>query len=172
MIAAVDACYGPKATAAACVTFETWTASKAASETIQILGAAPPYVPGHFWLRELSPALSVILSLKIKPTLVVVDGYVWLNASRRKGLGAHLFEALQARIPVIGVAKAAFRTSGHAQCLFRGRSKRPLYITAQGVSLAEASAAIASMHGDYRIPTLLKRADELSRRALNGESAR
>lgn len=166
MIAAVDACYGPDATAAAGITFRTWRDTEPVSEVVRILNAAVDYEPGQFWRRELPCVLSVINDLDAAPSIVVVDGYVWLDDSKRKGLGAHLFEALQGRIPVIGVAKTPFGRSKHAQCVFRGHSHKPLYVTVEGLPSPEAAAAIASMYGEHRIPALLKRVDQLCRSSL------
>ena len=47
--------------------------------------------------------------------------------------------------------------------VYRGISQTPLQVTAEGVSATEAAGWVASMHGDHRIPTLLKRADRLAR---------
>ena len=70
---------------------------------------------------------------------------------------------MQDRVPVIGVAKTSFRGSGFAQAVLRGTSQRPLYVTAAGMKPEIAAAHVLSMHGEYRIPTLLKRADQLCR---------
>ena len=53
--------------------------------------------------------------------------------------------------------------STNAVEVFRGRSRSPLYVTAAGMDSSEAAGHIRSMHGKYRIPTLLKRVDRLSR---------
>jgi deoxyribonuclease V len=45
----------------------------------------------------------------------------------------------------------------------RGDSDRPLYVTAVGLEPAAAAAHVAAMHGEFRIPTLLRRADALAR---------
>jgi deoxyribonuclease V len=81
------------------------------------------------------------------------------------GLGAHLYNRLDNRIPVIGVAKNRYKTSDSAIEILRGKSKKPLYITAVGVDLISASKYIQCMHGDNRIPTLLKKVDQISRNA-------
>ena len=39
---------------------------------------------------------------------MIIDGYVWLDAHHRPGLGAILHEALTRRVPVVGVAKTMF----------------------------------------------------------------
>jgi deoxyribonuclease V len=100
--------------------------------------------------------------------VIIIDGYVWLGA-QRPGLGAHLYESLQRRAAVIGVAKTRFVRAEPARMVLRGRSRSPLYVTAAGMDLAEAASHIRAMHGPYRIPTLLKRADQLSRGLACGE---
>jgi deoxyribonuclease V len=90
-----------------------------------------------------------------------VDGYVLLGPNR-PGLGARLFEALGNSIPVIGVAKTYFQGS-RAASVRRPGSDRPLFVTAVGVDLGLAAEQIARMHGPFRIPTLLRRVDQLAR---------
>jgi deoxyribonuclease V len=66
-------------------------------------------------------------------------------------------------VPVIGVAKTPFRTATHAALVFRGRSARPLYVTAAGMTIADAARLVAAMAGSFRLPDALKRADRLAR---------
>jgi deoxyribonuclease V len=72
-----------------------------------------------------------------------------------------------ARVPVIGVAKTKYIGAEDVQEIRRGKSKQPLYISAVGLSALQAAEHVCSMRGPYRIPTMLKRVDLLSR----GESA-
>lgn len=46
---------------------------------------------------------------------------------------------------------------------WRGCSQTPLLVTAAGIEPAEAAAAIGRMAGEFRLPLLLKRADQLAR---------
>ena len=166
MIAAVDVQYGETIAAAACVTFDAWPDASPSGELTVIVKGIEPHVPGELWRRELPCILAVLGTLDSPPELIIVDCYVWLDAHERPGLGAHLFEALQGRAPVIGVAKTAFRGSEHACAVRRGGSERPLYVTSRGISAADAARGIAAMDGEYRLPTLLKRVDRLCRDAL------
>lgn len=93
---------------------------------------------------------------------MVIDAYVWLDSNSRPGLGAYLYSALESRTPVVGVAKTLF-PGAPAIPVFRGRSRSALFVTAQGMPPEEAAAHIREMHGAFRIPTLLKRVDRLSR---------
>jgi len=64
---------------------------------------------------------------------------------------------------VIGVAKTAFRSATHAAAVRRGTATRPLYVTAAGVTVAEAAKLVATMAGPHRLPDALRRVDRLSR---------
>lgn len=121
------------------------------------------YRPGAFFERELPCLLSVLRAVATKVRCVVVDGYVELDAAGAPGLGAHLHDALDRALPVIGVAKTAFRGAAFAAPVLRGQSRVPLYVTARGIELAEAERLVRSMHGPHRLPTLLLRADHLAR---------
>ena len=77
-------------------------------------------------------------------------------------MGQHLYDALQGRSVVVGVAKTPFRDTPGAEVL-RGHSRNPLYVTAVGIDETEARDCIAHMHGPHRIPAMLKLVDELSR---------
>ena len=96
----------------------------------------------------------------------MVDAYVYLDALGRAGIGQLLWEQLHRRIPVIGVAKTRFISADPTWEILRGRSKTPLFVTAIGCDLEFAKDAVVSMHGEHRIPTLLKRVDQLARTPL------
>ena len=134
------------------------------SEHVVEIEGVRDYEPGQFYVRELPCIQAVLAELDGQPGLVVIDGYAWLDEHDTPGLGAHLHDALHRQIPVIGVAKNPFRQTAHAATLYRGGSKRPLFVTAAGVPTAEAADKIGAMHGRYRIPSMLRRADQLSRR--------
>ncbi len=63
----------------------------------------------------------------------------------------------------MGVAKMRFSRARVAREVTRGGSRSPLYVTAVGIDLRMAACHIREMHGQYRIPTLLKRVDHLCR---------
>jgi deoxyribonuclease V len=94
--------------------------------------------------------------------LLVVDGYATLDAQGRPGLGAHTATAIG--IPVIGVAKTAFRGATHAIEVTRAAATRPLYVTASGgIDIGEAARIVAAMAGPNRIPAAMARADAIAR---------
>ena len=101
---------------------------------------------------------------KLSPDIIVIDGFVQLNAKSKPGLGMHLFNALKGKVPVIGVAKNPFRGISEDSELLRGGSSKPIYITSVGIPLDKAKEHVNSMSGKSRIPMLLKKVDMLCRR--------
>jgi deoxyribonuclease V len=165
MIACLDVAYTQNAAGVACVLAASWTALAPATEVSRnIPGVPAQYEPGAFYKRELPLLLNVIEGLPSKPEAYCIDGYAWLEAGK-PGLGAHLFERLGASVPVIGVAKTAFRNDTWSEPVLRGQSERPLFVTAAGIEAPEAARLVAGMHGAHRIPALLKRVDRLARDA-------
>ena len=161
MIGCVDVYYRMTQAVAAGIAFRDWPDDTVAAERVISLPVVQPYKPGRFFVREL-PCLLAVLPLLPAVQVVVIDGYVWLEDDR-PGLGAHLYHSLDGRIPVIGVAKSDYLGAENVQQIIRGKSKQPLYISAVGLDLAEAAEHVQSMHGPYRIPTLLKKVDLLSK---------
>jgi deoxyribonuclease V len=160
MIACIDVGYERDRAVTACVTFERWTDDRPKSEIITRSASAPlPYVPGEFYQRELPFLLAALGPLDLE--IAIIDGYVTL--ADRPGLGAHLHAALEKRVAIVGVAKHEFRGAPSIP-VHRGKSARPLFVSAIGIAEGEAAEHVRSMHGAHRIPTLLKRADTLSRR--------
>ena len=97
-------------------------------------------------------------------TYMVVDGYVCLNDDDKKGLGYYVFTYFEGKIPVIGVAKTSFhQNTKNVRPILRGVSTNPLYVTSIGVNVDEAANSIQSMAGAFRMPTLLKLMDTLTK---------
>ena len=167
MLAALDVDYRDDGSAVAgVVLFAAWTDAAPSQERAVRVREVAEYEPGAFYVRELPCLLAALAAVESELDAVIVDGHVWLGAER-PGLGAHLYEALGRRIPVIGVAKSAF-TGAPAQEVLRGDSARPLYVTAAGLDPAEAARRVRDMAGEHRLPTLLKRVDRLARDADPG----
>ena len=162
MLVALDVQYDDATAAAtsAAVVFNAWDDAEPQSQHVVRTTGIAPYEPGAFFKRELPCLLAVLESLPAAPSIVVIDGYVTLGD--KPGLGAHLWEALERRSPIIGVAKTKFHSAA-AKELLRGGSLSPLYVTAVGIDLDDAAAHIQAMAGPHRIPTLLKRVDHLAR---------
>jgi deoxyribonuclease V len=173
MIAFLDAAYSESAAGAACVIA---TDPRAPTPTRQVTirqGAPIPYEPGSFYKRELPLLLAVLRKAAQIPELVVIDGYAWLDANGSPGLGAHLHEALGKSHTIIGVGKTAYR-GAETWCaqVCRGTTARPLFVTTIGMTSKAAAALVRGLHGDHRIPTLIRRTDSLAREALGTDQTR
>lgn len=165
MYCCLDVDYRTTASAAAALAFHHWTDAVAAIERTHLHPAPPAaYEPGQFFLRELPHLLRILALLPAEPSLLLVDGFVFLEGEA-PGLGAHLHRALGERVPVVGIAKRPYRKATSAVPVLRGESLVPLWVSAVGTPVAEAAAGLASMHGAHRIPTLLRRVDRLARDA-------
>jgi deoxyribonuclease V len=164
MYLCADVHYAPGETVAAAAAFQDFRSPLVEKEYIARTAAAAAYVPGDFYRRELPALLELLRMVEYELQAVVVDGYVWLSADGKPGLGAHLFQALAGRIPVIGVAKNPFRGAAAVEVL-RGSSGRPLYVTAAGIDSGQAASLVRLMHGPHRVPTLLRHVDLLARSA-------
>ena len=106
--------------------------------------------------------LLVHRKIKEEIGLIIIDGYVTLGKDS-KGLGWHLHHALKGEIPVIGVAKSLFKGSIDYIEIYRGQSRVPLYITSIGIERNFSAKFIAALSGRYRIPSVLKRVDQLTK---------
>lgn len=163
MILAIDVDYRGKKAFIAGVAFENWQDASEKSIFESRLDDIKDYIPGQFYRRELPCILKLIEEHQLVPDLIVIDGFVYLDGRSRPGLGKHLYDALQGTINVVGVAKRPFKDIARECELYRGASKKPLYITSVGIPLTEAKDYIKSMHGEYRIPALLKQVDRVSK---------
>jgi len=150
-----------------CLAFENWESAVPDYEFSEIKEGVEEYIPGQFYKRELPCILSLLEKIKtqIKEiSCIVIDGFVYLDDDMKPGLGKHLFDSLHNEIPVIGVAKTNFATvEKYKLPLKRGNSDTPLYISSVGIDMNTAYDLIQKMHGDFRIPTLLKKVDTLTR---------
>lgn len=167
LIACVDVDYRGRNAVAAALWFRGWSAAEPEHQAVAVCADVADYEPGAFYKREL-PALLAVLARGPHPDAVIVDGYVWL-AGRAAGLGAHVLAATGGI--VVGVAKTRYAGAGGVVEVVRGGSRSLLYVSAVGIPVAEAAAKVTSMHGEYRVPTLLKRVDTLARSAAPGGSA-
>ena len=159
MFCCVDVDYQPTGVTAACVGFTSWTDELPTVElVVRSFDAPQPYEPGAFAKREL-PYLLSLLGRVPDATTILVDAFVWL-APDRPGLGKALHDACG--LPVIGIAKTRFDGASALEVV-RGDSARPLYVTTVGFDAALAAEHVRTMHGEFRIPTLIKRADALAR---------
>ena len=126
---AVDAYYAVSKAKVVGVLFENFSDEKPLKIISKVVGNVAPYESGSFYKRELPCIVSLLQNLDVRDiSLIVIDGFVYLDDEGGYGLGGHLYERLERRVQIVGVAKSPFKGS----CKFvreicRGRSKRPFY---------------------------------------------
>ncbi len=164
MILAVDVGYQENTALAIGVVFDNWqspTPKKIYQKQIDNIAS---YQSGNFYQRELPCILALLADVSEKIDVIVIDGYVRLGEQQSAGLGQHLWQTLPTKIPIIGVAKSYFQGTPSDCQIFRGNSKKALFITSIDIPLIEAKQTILSMFGEHRIPYLLKLADQHSKK--------
>ena len=163
MIACVDVQYDDfhHTAKAALLQASRWTDLAPNWQSVVEVQEVAPYEPGRFFLRELPCLLKVLATSSNVLEVIVVDGYVWLDRDQRPGLGAKLFESLGEICPVIGVAKSRFYDAPGTD-VFRGNSRQPLIVSSVGIDESTAAESIKSMHGPFRVPTLLRIVNQLA----------
>lgn len=164
MILAVDVAYHTEYAIVGGLLFSHWNDDVPLREITARIDHIEAYVPGQFYQRELPCILTLLEQIPKPLETILIDGYVYLGNERLNGLGAHLYHALHEKIAIIGVAKTAFKDTPQSSEVYRGHSQRPLYVTAIGIDEEAARECITQMSGPYRIPTLLKKVDQLCRR--------
>lgn len=166
MILAFDTYYDPGGKAkTVCLAFEQWNDAQPLAIHAAYMENVADYTPGEFYKRELPCILDLFRKLPYEDIeAIVVDGFVFLNDEGKPGLGFHLHQTLEEKIPVIGVAKTNFASLEHNKItVLRGESQKPLYVTAIGVDPQKAAQQVQRMAGDYRFPALLKQLDQLTK---------
>ena len=161
--ACFDVYYSKDHARACCIVFEIEPSEKIFSTYCQIIEHVSDYIPGEFYRRELPCILKIYKKIKEDIDLIIIDGFVMLG-NGKKGLGAYLFESLDKKIPVIGVAKTYFKGCGDYMTIYRGKSSKPLYIGSIGIDLNYSAEFIRNLSGMYRIPDILKKVDQLTRK--------
>lgn len=123
------------------------------------------YIPGQFYKRELPCILKLLQEIDLnKIDVIIVDSHIFVSNEKKIGLGGYLYKSLNGKIPIIGVAKKHFYDTDKVSFpLFRGSSKNPLYISSIGFNIDMAIKKIHEMKGNYRIPTILKELDRLTK---------
>ncbi|ROH99638.1 endonuclease V [Chryseobacterium daecheongense] len=165
MIYAFDTYYLDDFANTICIAFDDWSSEKESHIFQEKTSIASDYESGAFYKRELPCIMSLLKKIQLQEDdLIIVDGYVTLNDDGKIGLGGYLFNALEQKYPVIGIAKNGFSvTDSQRRSIYRGESKSPLFLTAMGIDVDALVPKIQRMHGSYRIPTLLKKLDQLTR---------
>lgn len=169
MILSFDTYYYDGKAKTVCLEFTEWNQSENFKIHTEIIENVEEYIPGEFYRRELPCILSLLNQFDLKDIqYIVVDRFVYLDDELKYGLGGHLYEKLNKEIPIIGVAKTNFASiEKHKRTLLRGDSKKPLFVTAIGIDLDDAFCKVESMAGEFRMPTLLKEMDRLTKELLS-----
>jgi deoxyribonuclease V len=165
MFIAFDVKYDENRARAVAIIFDNWEDAAPKETIIQYIENIAEYEPGAFYKRELPCIMAILDTLDLaKFSAIVVDSYVILDDVGKLGLGGHLYEAIQRKVPVIGVAKTQFlQNTINVVEVLRGESHKPLYISALGIEMNEAAKCVRQMHGEYRFPTLLKLLDDITK---------
>ena len=161
---AVDVQYKEDTATAAGVLFNDWGSSEVARTLTVEVSNIEPYEPGAFYKRELPCILELLKHVTEELEVIIIDGFVKLGPDESDGLGMHLYRSLEGRVPIIGVAKKPFSGTPDEYEIYRGDSSKPILVSSVGISLGQSKEFIAMMHGKHRIPTLLKRVDQVCRR--------
>jgi deoxyribonuclease V len=169
LILIVDVDYRDSFAKVSGVIIEDWASERCSVESATIHDVAE-YEPGAFWKRELPCIHKVLYQVmdKLPPNTIkyiVIDGYVFFDgdAFQRPGLGAYLNNSLAGEIGIIGVAKTYFTGVPDCAKLLRGDSIKPLFVTSAGKGVVDQEVAkqhIAMMHGEFRLPSMLKFVDQ------------
>lgn len=134
------------------------------------------YIPGQLYKRELPGIIKILEKLqKDRPnlwksiTIIITDSFITLKTGDKEwgGLGYHLKEYLDSigcnDKVIYGVAKSNFGDCDQiSKLVYRGKSKTPLYVQST-YNNNKAANVIKNLHGKYRIPTMLKMVDSISR---------
>ncbi|UFH35075.1 endonuclease V [Flavobacterium acetivorans] len=164
MLLAIDVYYKENEAKVVAVVFNSEDETPQSIVIDQITGIED-YVSGEFYKRELPCIDSILQKVNLNDIeAVIIDGHIYVDDDGTFGLGGYTWESLNKKIPVIGVAKNSFfRNKNTVKKVFRGESKKPLYVSSIGIDLDSATNLIKNMKGDYRIPTILKELDRITK---------
>ena len=162
-VACFDVYYYSDFAKACCIVFEVEPYEKVISQYCEIIKPVNDYIPGEFYKRELPCILKVYNRVREDICLAIIDGFVTLDKGK-EGLGGHMFKTLNKNTPIIGVAKTFYKGCEDYIEVFRGESKRPLFVTSVGIDLNFAAKLIKNLNGKDRIPDVLKKVDLLTRK--------
>ena len=164
MIAAIDVHYRETFAKAVGVLFN-WEDEQPQQTLTVMCNDIDEYVPGEFYKRELPCILRILEQIDISSLeALLVDGHVYTDNNKKMGLGGHLYNELKGVIPVIGVAKTSFYTNAATVVpVYRGESKKPLFVSAIGMDVVTAADKVKEMKGSYRMPFILKELDSITK---------
>jgi deoxyribonuclease V len=132
---------------------------------IECIDKVEEYSPGEFYKRELPCLLKIIEKVDLtKIEAIIIDGYVFVDNNWKYGLGGILWGKLDKKVPIIGVAKTSFfKNKETVKELIRGNSKKPLYVSTIDYPIDKAIDNLKKMSGEFRMPTILKQMDTITK---------
>jgi len=164
MILAIDVYYREEEAKAVGVLFE-WADTIPRKVIQKRIDKVDEYIPGEFYKRELPCIVELLQEVELSEiSIIIVDGYVYVDNNSKYGLGAHLYATLNGMVPVIGVAKTSYYNNENMVLpIFRGVSSKPLFVSAIGIDINEAAQRVKSLSGINRIPDILKQLDQITK---------
>jgi deoxyribonuclease V len=141
---------------AGALAFDAWDAPEATRTYTSRVPHMEKARPGELDLRALPCIVQLLREHALEPDVVLIDGFVDLDAKETPGLGRHLYHALGGRAAVIGVSKSSNPALPPQFEVFREEESPPLLVTSIGIDIGAAKAGLRAMHGRKRVPTLLK----------------
>lgn len=145
------------------IRFEGIKQSRILNEYTVEVNDVAPYEPGQFYKREMPCLLALINQIDEPFDVIIIDGYVLLDSVGKAGLGKYLYDHLANTKPIIGIAKNHFYDITEDYAVWRGISKRPLYVTSIGINITTAKKMVSEMEGEHRIPKMVADVDKLGR---------
>ena len=153
---AVDVQFDAVGARVAGVAFDEWSAPEATRTYLSQVAQIDKPVKGELDLRKLPCVLQLLREHGLQPELILIDGFVHLDAQDTPGLGHHLYHALAGHSAIVGLSKSAMPGEPAQYEVHREEETRPLYVTCLGIDLGAAKARVRMMHGRKRLPTLVK----------------
>lgn len=151
----------------AAVAFDDWVAFEGTKNySLRIEHVEKP-AKGELDLRALPWLVQLLDANRLQPELIVLDGFVHLDAQETPGLGRRLHDTLGGRTAVIGVSKTGFKDTPEQFEVHREEETAPLVVTCAGIDLGAVKARVRMMHGRKRVPTLLKLAARIAKGSVD-----
>ena len=152
----------------AAVSFDDWGALEGTKNYALSVAHVEKPAKGELDLRALPWLIQLLEANRLQPEVIVLEGFVHLDAQETPALGRRLHDTLGGRSGVIGVSKSTFNGDTPDQfCIFREDETPPLVITCAGIDLGAAKARIRAMHGRKRVPTLMKLAARIAKGSVD-----
>ena len=151
----------------AAVAFDDWNAFEGTKNYALRIEHVEKAAKGELDLRALPWLVQLLDANRLQPEVIVLDGFVHLDAQETPGLGRRLHDTLGGRTAVIGVSKSGFKDTPEQFEVHREEETAPLVVTCAGIDLGAAKARIRMMHGRKRLPTLLKLAARIAKGSVD-----